>query len=119
VALEELGGQVTRVLIESVQDGTFFATLHLEQAGLEMVLDARPSDAIALALRFQAPIAVRDDVWDLASQESPLDEDAVLEGRETSARDVLTQALQEAVAAERYEEAARLRDELRKLPGDN
>lgn len=51
-----LGASLRRVQVTRVQDATFFAELHLTRDGAPMVVDARPSDAIAIALRMSAPI---------------------------------------------------------------
>lgn len=51
-----LGGTLQRVHITRVEDATFYAELHLTRNGEQFVVDARPSDSIALALRFGAPI---------------------------------------------------------------
>ena len=57
-----LGIQVSRVVITDVKNTTYFAMVHLSSKGVERTLDARPSDAIALALRVQCPIFVTQDV---------------------------------------------------------
>ncbi|GKS58624.1 hypothetical protein YTPLAS18_21510 [Nitrospira sp.] len=57
-----LGIQVSRVVITDVKNTTYFAVVHLSSKGVERTLDARPSDAIALALRVQCPIYVTQDV---------------------------------------------------------
>ena len=59
-----LGGLLRRVQVTRVQNGTFFAELHLTRAGQPVVVDARPSDAIAIAIRLQAPIFVSDSLFD-------------------------------------------------------
>jgi bifunctional DNase/RNase len=64
--IEQLGGVVRRIVISDLQESTFFALLHLETAAGPVVIDARPSDAIALALRCKAPILVEDTVLDHA-----------------------------------------------------
>jgi len=70
--LEAVGGTLTQVVIHSFRDKTFFANLTLRLAdGTETVVDSRPSDAIALALRAGAPIYVTDEVLDKAG----IDED--------------------------------------------
>lgn len=61
--VEELGGRVDRVVISSVESGTYFADLHVETPRGSTVVDARPSDSLALAARTNAPIAVADDVF--------------------------------------------------------
>jgi uncharacterized protein len=62
--LTELGGEVTRVEITDVREGTYIATLHLRRGERELQLDARPSDAMALAIRCKAPIFLADHVID-------------------------------------------------------
>lgn len=59
---ERLGGHITQAVITDVRDGTFIAELHLVTSSMSTVLDARPSDAIALALRSLAPIYITDAV---------------------------------------------------------
>jgi bifunctional DNase/RNase len=62
-ALRAMGGAVARVAIVAVRDGTFYAELALTREGMEpVVLDARPSDAIALALRFGADIVAAESI---------------------------------------------------------
>ena len=53
-----LGATVTRVVVSDLKEDTFFATVWMEQAGETVTVDARPSDAIALALRWDCPIFV-------------------------------------------------------------
>ena len=57
-----LGMKMTHVVVTDVQNNTYYATLHLSLNGLERTVDARPSDAIALALRAKCPIYVTQDV---------------------------------------------------------
>jgi len=62
-AVENLGGKIQRVIISDVKDGTFFAAIEVEsKEGKVINLDARPSDAIALAVRCHAPIFVTEAV---------------------------------------------------------
>jgi len=62
--VERLGGKLTRVVIGEVHDNTYFATLHLQRpGGKELTVDARPSDAIALALRLHGPILVAEELF--------------------------------------------------------
>ncbi|MGQ0568731.1 MAG: bifunctional nuclease family protein [Armatimonadota bacterium] len=60
--LEQLSTTVTRIVVSEVRDSTYFAEIHLARNGTAVVIDARPSDAIALALRTDAPIFVEDKV---------------------------------------------------------
>ena len=61
-ALTEVGVQVKKVLISDLQENTFYAVIYLSRDGEELTLDSRPSDAIALALRAEAPIFVLPEV---------------------------------------------------------
>ncbi len=54
--IEQLSASVTSVLVTELRDNTFYAVLKLESGGEEIQLDSRPSDAIALAVRTDAPI---------------------------------------------------------------
>jgi hypothetical protein len=69
-----LGGSLQSVRITRVEEGTFFAQMHLARDGEQIIVDARPSDSIAIALRFEAPILASDDL--LAEYEAPADEPA-------------------------------------------
>ena len=60
---EHLGIKTQRVVLTDVKSSTYYATVHLENRGVVRTIDARPSDAIALALRCHAPIYVSQDVW--------------------------------------------------------
>jgi uncharacterized protein len=71
----ELNAQVTRIVINDLRDSTFFAQILLAIGGKTLELDARPSDAIALALRVEAPIFVAQTVLDQAQTISPEDEE--------------------------------------------
>jgi uncharacterized protein len=65
-AIEDLGGTVTKIVIADLRDNTFFALIHVQTGTDSLAIDARPSDAIALALRAQAPIFVEESVIDSA-----------------------------------------------------
>ena len=70
--LDELGAQLTGVRITALTDGVFFAFLDLTTSGgVERELSARPSDAIALALRVDAPITVSAEVLESAGVAIP------------------------------------------------
>jgi uncharacterized protein len=60
--VEELGGVVVRVAVTELRDSTFYAMITLRVNGNELEIDSRPSDAIALAVRAEAPIFAADDV---------------------------------------------------------
>ncbi len=62
----DLGGQINHILVNDIQDNTFFARIVIEQRGHTLEVDARPSDAIALAVRADVPIFVEGHVLDQA-----------------------------------------------------
>jgi hypothetical protein len=74
--LTELTVNVVRVIVTDVKDSTYYAEVHLASNGTDLVVDSRPSDAIALALRAEAPIFVSDKVAQQAIVlKKPLDEE--------------------------------------------
>jgi len=108
--LDSLGVFITKVVICSIKDNTYFASVKLKINQTEKEIDARPSDAIALALRASAPIYVTEEVLDKASTEK-----VTLEDEKEIKLTKLQQKMQKAVEVENYEEAAKLRDEIRSL----
>ncbi|MFQ5795038.1 MAG: bifunctional nuclease family protein [Candidatus Bipolaricaulia bacterium] len=75
IIIEQLDGKLEKVVIDSIQDQTFYATLFVRTNGGKVrEIDARPSDSIALALRTESPIYIADDVFDEAAIESPFGE---------------------------------------------
>jgi len=64
--IADLDGSVDRVVVSDLKDNTFFAIIHLTVRGERIAIDARPSDAIALALRTRSPILVEESVIDNA-----------------------------------------------------
>ncbi len=60
--IQDLNASVEKIVVSDLQDTTFFAQIHLMLNGEMLVVDARPSDAIALALRTRAPIFVEESV---------------------------------------------------------
>jgi uncharacterized protein len=59
---DHLGVTIRRVVITDVKNSTYYATVYLENNGVERTLDARPSDALSLALRAHCPIYITEDV---------------------------------------------------------
>ena len=89
--MESMEIHITRVEVCDLRDNTYFALIHLDRKGEALTIDARPSDAIALALRAKCPIFVAEVVIqkarrvDLSAQEAITSEDAkkwteILEG---------------------------------------
>jgi uncharacterized protein len=71
--LESLGATLDKVVVTEVRDHTFYAELHLETSEGPKVVSSRPSDAIALAVRCEAPLFANDDLVDEVGQEPPPD----------------------------------------------
>ena len=64
--IQDLKASVQKIVVCDLQENTFYALIYLSLAGSTVAIDARPSDAIALALRTRAPIFVEDSVIDNA-----------------------------------------------------
>ena len=120
--------EVTEVVIDELREGTFFAKIRYRHDGEEHQLDSRPSDAVALAVRVEAPIfvapAVLDEAGIVAEDESDISaiteqaEGATSsEGEEVEGTELekMQKKLEEAVEEEDYERAAELRDEIQRL----
>ncbi|NQU39850.1 MAG: bifunctional nuclease family protein [Lentisphaerae bacterium] len=110
-----------RIEIININEGTFYAALVLERDAGEVRLDCRPSDAIALALRVGAPMFVAEGVMSEAGripesseEESTAPADPATRPRMTP-QQLLERQLKKAIKDERYEDAARLRDELKHI----
>ena len=68
--LDTLGVKIISIVINNLKDNTYYAKIHLQARGSEVVIDSRPSDAIALALRASAPIFVAEDVLEKRNSEN-------------------------------------------------
>jgi bifunctional DNase/RNase len=62
--VEELGGRITQVVVSAVEDGTYIADLHVATPRDDVVVDARPSDSLALAARTNTPIEISEAVFE-------------------------------------------------------
>ena len=124
--LENLEGEINRVTIARISNGTFYAEIEVSNPQIgEIIIDARPSDAIAIALRTLSPIYVSDEVMgaagidNLASgsevAEHITSEELTKEASEETVLENLNEALEKAVSEEEYEVAARLRDRIKQL----
>jgi bifunctional DNase/RNase len=116
---------VQKVIISDLREGVFYAQLICERDGQMEVIDARPSDAIAIAIRFDAPIFAEESVMDEAGivihDESEESMEEVAAGQRSESfeeqlkhtpTDQLQKMLEEALEKEDYERAAKIRDEL-------
>ena len=139
--IETFDTKVTEIFIHEMKDSTFYASLHFY--GIESVVDARPSDAIAIALRFEAPMYIASSLLDLAgfsleeyegkdddddsdepdiedTEEEEIDfflKDGAQKKRQPSMskKERLESELEQAIKDEDYEKAAKLRDEIEGL----
>ncbi len=124
-----LGAEVNDVVIDDLSEGTFYAKVRYAGEEIEGQLDARPSDAVALAVRADAPIFVAAHVLDEAGIPADDDELAAVEDPELEpeARPVvgasklerMESELKKAINDEDYETAARLRDEINRMRTEN
>ena len=126
---------VKQVIIHKLVDGVFYSSIICERDQIEEIIDARTSDAIALALRFKAPIFTYKNILDKAGiylkanprqehEDNIIIEDVISEELETPASqeetyntasiEELHNLLNEAVTNEDYEKAAKIRDEISK-----
>ncbi len=129
--LNTVDAEIVRVQITSLYKRTYFAELHLrDEAGATTVMDSRPSDAIALALRQGAPIFAEADILekseDLADRIEKVDSVETKKAmsptpvlpRPATELEQLSEQLLRLIAEEAYEEAAQLRDQIRRLKED-
>ncbi len=68
--ISELGGKVERILIDDLDEGTFYARLVIDAEDAHREIDARPSDCIAIAVRTNAPVHVRKSLFEQVAVES-------------------------------------------------
>jgi hypothetical protein len=68
MAIEQLGGDLEKIVINDLRDGTFYARIIVRQGGQLIEIDARPSDAIALGVAGDVAVYVEEHVLDDASQ---------------------------------------------------
>jgi bifunctional DNase/RNase len=128
--VENLGASVIEIVVNELKENTFYAKIVLEISGLTNEIDARPSDAIALAVRTYAPIFVNESVMEAAAfvpseenetseqnfsefdnEKKPLTKEAQLA--------TMQDKLREALENEEYERAAKLRDEIKRITQNN
>ncbi len=125
---EAVDVEVTEVVIDELREGTFFAKIRYRHNGEEHQLDSRPSDAVALAVRVDAPIfvapmvldeagIVAEDESDISSLAEQAEETSGPEEEEMGGTELekMQKKLEKAVEEEDYERAAELRDEIQRL----
>lgn len=120
--ITSFGAELQDIVIDDLRDGTFYAKLNIDN----QQIDSRPSDAIALAVRYGAQIFVAASVMEEAAFVPEEEDDQHSASQQPPAKpkqqptkgsklEQLQQQLKEAIEKENYEKAAALRDEIRKL----
>ena len=121
--------KIKQVIIHKLVDGVFYSSVICERDGIEEIIDSRSSDAIALAIRFEAPIYTYENILEKAGVvikvEKEIDEKSLLnelfsdensEFENSDLKEKTTKELEEllkiAVQNENYESAAKIRDEI-------
>ena len=122
--------KIKQVIIHKLVDGVFYSSVICERDGIEEIIDSRSSDAIALAIRFEAPIYTYENILEKAGVvlkiEKEIDEKSLLKelfsdekAEKTTIDDLkkkskkeLEELLKIAVQNENYESAAKIRDEI-------
>ncbi|MDA8411618.1 MAG: bifunctional nuclease family protein [Treponema sp.] len=130
--IESLGAQLDRIEINGLKEGTFYARLVILRDAVSLSIDARPSDAIGMAVRSKCPVFIAESVVD----EAGISVNLVTEGGtvrpgatgndsgaidadplRADAQRLLQSDLEKAIEAEDYEKAAEIRDKLKGLGG--
>ncbi|MAW67485.1 MAG: bifunctional nuclease domain-containing protein [Flavobacteriaceae bacterium] len=121
--------KIKQVIIHKLVDGVFYSSVICERDGIEEIIDSRSSDAIALAIRFEAPIYTYENILEKAGVviqvETEIDEKSLLkelfseQNSEITNSDLKEKSIEEledllkhAVQNENYESAAKIRDEI-------
>ena len=121
--------KIKQVIIHKLVDGVFYSSVICERDGIEEIIDSRSSDAIALAIRFEAPIYTYENILEKAGViikvEKEIDERSLLkelfsdensEVESSELKEKTTRELEEllkiAIQNENYESAAKIRDEI-------
>ena len=121
--------KIKQVIIHKLVDGVFYSSVICERDGIEEIIDSRSSDAIALAIRFEAPIYTYENILEKAGViikvEKEIDEGSLLkelfseensEVARSELKEKTTKELEEllkiAIQNENYESAAKIRDEI-------
>ena len=121
--------KIKQVIIHKLVDGVFYSSVICERDGIEEIIDSRSSDAIALAIRFEAPIYTYENILEKAGViikvEKEIDERSLLkelfsdENSEVASSELkekttkeLEELLKIAIQNENYESAAKIRDEI-------
>lgn len=123
--LLSFNGVIKYIFVNELKEGTFYAQIIFEKDGALIELDARPSDAIALAVRFGSEIFVSEEVLSEAGISTEPDANTLEDAlsveieepikKSLSKLEELNENLKQAIEAEDYERAAKIRDTIQKL----
>lgn len=131
---ETFGIEITEVVIHKLEEGIFYAYIVCHQGDQKVLIDSRPSDAVALAIRFNCPIYTTEEILEKAGVvlENPEQSNRPIHTDKTSTNEPekktsltnktteqLKKMLQKAVETEDYELAARIRDEMNRREQKN
>ena len=130
--IDNLGAVIMEVIVDELRENTFYAKIIMDVSSVTNEIDSRPSDAIALAVRAQAPIYVAETVMEAAAfipteetgqqteppQSGGAHKEEVPRTKEAKIAS-LQNKLKEAIEAEEYERAAKIRDDIQRLTNNN
>jgi bifunctional DNase/RNase len=112
--MQNVGTTIERIEITELKEGTFYAQLIIKRQGQSIIIDARPSDSIALAVRDKCPIFIDEEIVEEAGIPVSTITEQVGDTQDGETGDIelenLQKELAKAVEEENYEEAARIRD---------
>ena len=108
-----LGAELKKIVIYKAKDGVFYSYLYFDKDGEEFKIDARTSDAVALALRYKCPMYTTEKIME-SEHLHDLGKGKFSVPITSVSLQMLEEALQSAIEKEEYEQASQLRDEIRK-----
>ena len=108
-----LGATLKQIVIYKAKDGVFYSYLYFDKEGEEIKIDARTSDAVALALRYKCPMYTTESIME-SEHLHDMGEGKFSVPISSVSLQMLEEALQSAIEKEEYEQASQLRDEIRK-----
>ena len=108
-----LGATLKQIVIYKAKDGVFYSYLYFDKEGEEFKIDARTSDAVALALRYKCPMYTTKSIMD-SEHLHDMGKGKFSVPISSVSLQMLEEALQSAIEKEEYEQASQLRDEIRK-----
>ena len=119
-AIRELGGVIERIIIQELKDDIFYGVIEIMQDKKKILIDARPSDALALAVRTHVPIFISEEIMQAASI-VPVEEEYISANNEIFAQQ---ESIEESPANISFEEVGPDRlsifeEFLQKIPGDD